>query len=360
MSTRRILEAFERWRTEQAPLVLVTVVDTEGSTYTKAGHRILINGAGGFQGLVSGGCLEGDLAEHAREVLGTGRAQLLTYDLRDEHDGIFGLGIGCNGLFRVLLQPVDGGHGYAPFAAIAAGLLGEAPGCVATVVESTDPALLPGATLVTGADTESARDLPEDWRAALRRGCLAHRDAPRACVAGEAVAGLGARVLYAPLRPLPRLLVLGAGLDAVALVEIARQLGWRVTVADHRPAYLARGDLGAADHVQQLVPAELARSVELARYTAVVVMSHHLVTDRSYLAALAATSVPYIGLLGPRARRDRLLADLGASAAGLGRRLHAPIGLPIGADSPETIALAILAEIHATLAGRLDLVAAGR
>lgn len=359
MSTRRILEAFEHWRDAHAPLVLVTVVDTEGSTYTKPGHRILICGAGGFQGLVSGGCLEGDLAEHAREVLASGRAQLLTYDLRDDHDGIFGLGIGCNGLFRVLLQALDADAGHAPFDAIAAALLGDAPGCVATVVESADPALPPGATLVTGNDTESACGVPAAWRDVLRRGCREHRQAPRALSVTETLSGPKARVLYAPLRPLPRLLVLGAGLDAVALVEIARELGWRVTVADHRPAYLARGDLAAADRTLQVVPAELARSLDLAQYTAAVVMSHHLVTDRAYLAALATTALPYVGLLGPRARRDRLLADLGSAAESLRGRLRAPIGLPIGADSPETIALAILAEIHATLSGRLDLVAAG-
>jgi xanthine/CO dehydrogenase XdhC/CoxF family maturation factor len=166
-------------------------------------------------------------------------------------------------------------------------------------------------------------------------------------------------VLYAPVRPLPRLLVLGAGLDAVAVVDLARRLGWRVTVADHRQGYLSRGDLGAADQVLQVTPADLASRVNLRSYAAAVVMSHHLATDRLYLQAVARSPVPYLGLLGPAARRERLLADLGPTGDSLRTRLRSPIGLPIGADSPETIALSILAEIQATLAGPADSMAAG-
>ncbi len=140
---------------------------------------------------------------------------------------------------------------------------------------------------------------------------------------------------------------------------MARRLGWRITVADHRPANLARGDLGNADQVLQVTPADLEDSVSLAQFSAAVVMSHHLDTDRLYLRSLAHSTLPYVGLLGPAARRDRLLADLGATGAGLKTRLHAPIGLRIGADSPETIALAILAEIHATLVSRVSLLAPG-
>jgi xanthine/CO dehydrogenase XdhC/CoxF family maturation factor len=357
VSARQILESFDRWRAARVPLALVTVVETEGSTYTKAGHRILIAADGGFQGLVSGGCLEGDLAEHAREVLAAGTAQVLTYDLRDD-DGLFDLGIGCNGLFRVLLQPLEPDAGYAPFGAIAACLRGDVAGVTATVVESADPALPVGATFVACGDTPLAWRLPPAWRDRLEAACAQRRTEPRAALVTEPGAA-SARVLYAPLRPLPRLLVLGGGLDAVPLVGLAQRVGWRITVADHRPGYLARGDLGAADERLQIAPAELARALPLARYAAAVVMSHHLETDRGWLRALAASPVPYVGLLGPAARRERLLADLGREAELLQPRLRAPVGLPIGTDSPESIALAILAEIHATLAGRVELLARG-
>jgi xanthine/CO dehydrogenase XdhC/CoxF family maturation factor len=349
MSARRILEAFERWSAASVPLVMVTVVETQGSTYTKAGHRILLTGTGDFQGLVSGGCLEGDLAEHARSVIASGQAQLLTYDLRDEADELFGLGIGCNGLFRVLLQPLQAESGYSPFSDIARAWLGETPAIAATIVESSDPALPVGATILTRPDASSAWRVPDAWRERLVATARERAVARDAALVTELLGGQRARVLYAPVRPIPRLLILGAGLDAVPLLAIATRLGWRVTVADHRPAYLQRGDLREAEQALQVAPAGLSRSITLERYAAAVVMSHHLETDRAYLGALAESAVPYVGRLGPAARRDRLLGNLGANAAKLACRLHAPVGLSIGADSPESIALAILAEIQGTI-----------
>jgi xanthine/CO dehydrogenase XdhC/CoxF family maturation factor len=349
---RQVVEAFERWRALGLPLALVTVVETQGSTYTKAGHRILMTGAGEFQGLVSGGCLEGDLAEHAREVISRGRPQLLTYDLRDGDDELWGLGIGCNGIFRVLLQPLSAEDGYEPFAAIATQLLGGRVGVTATVVESDAPEPPAGATAMIGDGAPAAWQLPAEWREHLIAGCRARTGQQRGEIMVETVEGHSARILYAPLKPLPRLLVLGAGLDAVPLIELAHRLGWRVTVVDHRPTFLGRGDLACAERSLRLVPADLAASLPLAEFSAAIVMSHHLATDRAWLRALASSPLNYIGLLGPTGRRDRLLADLGPPAESLRLRLHAPAGLSIGADSPESIALAILAELHVALTGR--------
>lgn len=350
MSAHHVIEAFETWRDRGEWLALATVVETAGSTYTKAGHRIIINDSGQFQGLVSGGCLEGDLAAHAREVIASETPQLLTYDLRGEADELFGLGIGCNGMFRVLLQALTPQTGYEPFASIVTTLQGSGLAAVATVTESADPGTPPGATLVlSGSEAQSFR-IPESLVNDVRAGCAGLLQDPRPVTRTHVRREHPVQVLYAPLWPLPRLLVLGASLDAVPLVNMAALLGWRVTVVDHRPANLARGDLASAENLQRVVPAELAAGVRLSQFDAAVVMSHHLDSDRSYLRALAGTSIRYLGLLGPIGRRDRLLADLGTDAEILRGRLHAPIGLPIGADSPETIALAILAEIQTAFA----------
>src|SRR5690606_9297581 len=126
MSVRRIIEAFEAWRQRGESLVLASVYDTLGSTYTKPGHRILIASNGDYRGLVSGGCLEGDLAERARAVIDSGMPRAVTYDLRDDADDVWGLGVGCNGLIRVFLQPLTPDSGFEPFASIAARLLGTA------------------------------------------------------------------------------------------------------------------------------------------------------------------------------------------------------------------------------------------
>jgi xanthine/CO dehydrogenase XdhC/CoxF family maturation factor len=153
------------------------------------------------------------------------------------------------------------------------------------------------------------------------------------------------------LKPLPRLLLLGAGLDAIPLVNMAADLGWRVTVVDHRPAYLERGGFERADRVVHVVPRRLAATVSLADFDAIIVMSHHLTTDRTYLDQLADVATRYLGVLGPRARKERLLAGLDERAQALRSRLKGPVGLDIGADSPEAIALSVLAELQATLSG---------
>jgi xanthine dehydrogenase accessory factor len=274
MSARRLIESFARWRASAEPLALATVFETAGSTYSKAGHRILIAASGDYRGLVSGGCLEGDLAERAREAIASGRSRAVTYDLRDEADELWGLGIGCNGLLRVFLQPLTPESGYEPFATIAECLSGTRAGAVATLI-----------------------DAPEE---------------------------------------------LGTG----------GTVGWSVTVADHRPGYVARPGFERATRVVLIEPGKLAAALALAEFDAIVVMSHHLATDRKYLAELANVRSAYLGVLGPRARRDRLLRELAEVAPALAGRLRGPVGLDIGADSPETIALSILAELQATLGAR--------
>ena len=348
MGARHLIQSFHAWRAAAEPLVLATVYETAGSTYSKAGHRILLAGSGDYRGLVSGGCLEGDLAERSRGVIASGKAAVITYDLRDSADELWGLGVGCNGLLRIFLQPLLLANDYEPFRAIADRLAGTRPAGVATVVESERADVEVGATAVVdgsgervfGAEGRAAQWLREAGRIALRSAS--------ARLATEQ----GCRILYAPLRPIPKLLVLGGGLDAIPLVGMAAELGWFVTVADHRPGYLARGGFERAERALLVEPEKLGAVLPLAEYDAIVVMSHHLATDRKYLAELATFDSRYLGVLGPRARRDRLLEELAAVAPQLGERLKGPVGLDIGADSPESIALSILADLQATLSTR--------
>ena len=345
MSTRGLIRTFERWRKTGEPMVLATVYETIGSTYSKAGHRILIAANGDYQGLVSGGCLEGDLAERARGVIETGVALAITFDMRDEADDLWGLGVGCNGLIRVLLQPLTCAEDYQPFAGIAERLLLAKSAVIATVIAKSgaDSAIEPGTTLVW-----EEGDADPDLSAHLVPGCRDALAASRAIYRTEAD---GAAMLYAPLEPIRQLLVLGAGLDAVPVVNMAAELGWRVTVADHRPAYLEKGVFEAAEVARLIDPARMSSELEPARFDAIIVMSHHLMTDQAYLRQLAGVQVDYLGVLGPKDRRERLLAALGDAGESLQGRLKGPVGLDIGADDPESIALSLLAEMHAVLAG---------
>jgi xanthine/CO dehydrogenase XdhC/CoxF family maturation factor len=168
----------------------------------------------------------------------------------------------------------------------------------------------------------------------------------------ELVVAEDATFLVVPIELPPRLLLLGAGPDAMPLVEFAGLMNWQVTVLDHRPAYAVPERFPRARRVSLRLSADLPQELQAQPYDAAVVMSHHLISDQAYLAALADSSVPYIGLLGPAPRRIRLLSEIGDKAAALSGRLYGPIGLDIGARSPEAIALAIVAEIQAVMAGR--------
>jgi xanthine/CO dehydrogenase XdhC/CoxF family maturation factor len=243
-------------------------------------------------------------------------------------------------------------------------LAGDSGGVAATVLDSGHPSVAAGATLVLGSGHPSvaagtapeargenvvAFGVPDEYRESLIHAARAADEEKQSGTRILDLGGHDVKVLTARLLPPPRLLILGAGLDALPVLRLAVELGWRVTVQDHRPAYIERGDFSAAERVSCVPADRVADELPLDRYDAVIVMSHHLATDRKYLTLLARTRISYIGLLGPPDRRSRLMEDLGENAARLEYRLHGPAGFDIGADGPASIALSILAEVHAEL-----------
>jgi xanthine/CO dehydrogenase XdhC/CoxF family maturation factor len=322
------------------PRVLATVVATAGSTYRKAGARMLILANGGHVGLLSGGCLEADLKEHADEVLRSRIPRAVEYDMRGPDDILFGIGAGCEGAMRVLLEPAGCGT-PAERALLAAGQRARAglPTALVAVHECADLALgtytaAPPLTpiLMTAAAQALAQSVSREVRSETE--------------------GRRTRAFVQYLAPAPHLLICGGGPDAQPVVANARGLGWRVTVVEHRPAYALGTRFPGAD-VKLIEAAALRSAVDLDSYHAAVVMSHHLMSDAAYLRELAQAGGPaFVGLLGPAARRERLVRELGADMAALRPRLRGPVGIDLGAVTPEGIALAIVSQIHAWLAGR--------
>jgi xanthine/CO dehydrogenase XdhC/CoxF family maturation factor len=353
MTIRQLQAAFEAWRRERMPLVLASVCETHGSTYSKTGARMLVTGAGQFQGMLSGGCLEGDLAERAQAVLESGRPQSVTYDLGSSDEELWGLGVGCDGRMRIFLQPLLPESDYQPFAAMAGILGSEAPGAAVTVLASSISALAPGATAILHGSDFRAFGIPGRHGARIREVADAAVSAKRSHTVELPVDDGSAELLVAVLTPPPHVLILGAGLDAGPVLRLMLELGWRVTIQDHRPAYIATGSFEGAEQVLCEPADRLGTVLELDRFDAVVVMSHHLATDRSYLRQLAASRIPYIGLLGPPHRKQRLVNDLRDERRAVGvpleSRVHGPAGLDIGGDGPASIALSIVAQIHSHL-----------
>lgn len=341
LGLRELSEFLARHRSDRS-LVLATVTAVEGSSYRKPGAMMLIRENHEFAGLISGGCLEGDLVEHASAVFSDGRARQVTYDLASDDDAILGLGLGCGGVIHLLLQRLEraDGFGILPrlldeaeqrstcFMALAHHEAGEISLGVTALIDGQGR--LFGEERLFGFLEESVRDWGSDKRYRY---------------AGSTSDGRVEPVLLVRVEPSPRVLVCGAGPDAVPVARLIDGLGWECVVVDHRGAYARPERFPDTTRVLQARPRELEKSVELEEVDAAIVMSHNLEHDAVYLQQLAGRTLGYLGLLGPSARRQELQKQL-AIPEGV---IHGPAGLDIGAELPESIALSIVAEMHAVL-----------
>lgn len=319
-----VLAAADELRARGEPVALATVVAVRGSSYRRPGARLLVPARGAPIGLVSGGCLEDEAARLAREAIVREVPLLVTIDHSTEGDELWGSGLGCRGAVDLLAEP---------------------PELAAETLDALRAARRDGRAsyLLTGLDGE-------------RRSMSAAEAVSLGERAAQAVAHgrptlIGERVLDPILPPL-RLVVCGAGPDAGPLVAAGRRQGWRVDVVDPRRSFL-RPERFPGARLIDVEPAEAAAAVEAGEWTAAVIMSHDYLRDAAFLAGFLGRGVPYLGVLGPRDRTERLLAELSSppSEADL-RALHAPAGLDIGADGAEQVATAIVSEILAVLHGR--------
>jgi xanthine dehydrogenase accessory factor len=351
-----LLPLFDRERAAGNALAVGVLVHTAGSTYRKPGALMLIAANGEYSGLLSGGCLEGDLRQHALSVIETGEPRIVSYDMFGPDDLLWGLGLGCEGAMQILLLRAGPDRDWQPLTHLARALAGHEKTAVGIVLESTWPDLPIGAVALP--EGASASPIPstlsplaqstlraEPVRAALQEAARSGR------VGWYEGRSPGWKLFTLPLALPPKLLLLGAGPDAAPIVDFAARVNWKVTLVDHRPAYADASHFPSAERVVLARPEEVTHAIDLNRFSAAVVMSHHLQSDLGYLRMLAESEIPYVGLLGPAPRREKLLADLGEGAERLRARLHAPVGLALGGRTPESIALAIVAEIHAFVHG---------
>jgi len=351
---REILIAYDALRRQGRPAALATVVAVHGSSYRRPGARMLLTGDGWVAGGVSGGCLESDVAQRARAVLVSGRAEVVTYDTTEDGDVVFGVGLGCRGVIQILIEPLSGDRPDLAF--LMSLVRRREPGVCATVFRCEgDSAARLGDRLLLSQSGEV-----RDGLADARLAACVRPDAQSALASGKSVvrdyalAQGSVAVFLEALVPPQALVIFGAGHDVPPLVRVAKELGWHITVADVRPAYATAERFPSADAVLACPPEEAAERIPLDAQTAVVLMTHNYLQDRTLLEQWLPSPIRYLGVLGPKRRTERLLNDLPpalATSEALAR-LHSPVGLDLGADTPELIALSILAGIQAVAAGR--------
>jgi len=330
-------------------MALATIVAVRGSTYRRPGARLLVPEAGAPVGNISGGCLEGDVADMARLVMEEGTARLAGWDLTADDDEVWGLGLGCNGAIEVFIEPAE--RAATVTHALRVALEEERPICVVTALESEAPELVaPGARLVVRPDgpvegSLGHADVDAEAIISAREQLAVGRSEIRTFVHGI-------RSFVEVLEPPLRLVICGAGHDAIPLVRTAAGIGWRPVVVDDRPAFLTKDRYPEAHaFVEAPDPSAVADLAPLDEQTFAVVMTHNFLRDRDYLRGLLRSDVGYIAMLGPAARTQRILMDLAEEGVEITdkdrARIHGPAGLDLGAEGPDEIAHAIVAEIVA-------------
>ena len=322
---------------------LATVVHIAGSAYRRPGAKFLVEEDGGTLGSISGGCLEADVREAGLAVLREGAPRRLRYDTGEDDRAVWGLGLGCRGIVDVFVQAatdpktreavervremLEGDRPFA-FSTIVAG-----PGGAGGMLVSSDDGTLGGSTGDPALDAEIARSAADRIRS---------RESKLHAVGG-------AEVFTEVLAPPPHLLLFGAGDDTRPICAYASDVGFRVTVVDHREAFLSAERFPGAARRALLRPEDGAGALPVGPRTYAVVMSHSFAHDREWARRLLAAGAPHVGLLGPRARTEEILRQIGAEGD---ERVFGPVGLDLGAEGPEQVALAVVAELLAAHTAR--------
>ena len=336
------LKSLERNR---QPGAVATIVQVFGSNYRRAGARMLFRAGGERVGILSGGCL--DLEERARQAIGSGRTAVHRFDTTGPTDVLMGSGSGCQGVIDILLAPVQDGHWPSLRACMEPSMQGN-PSVLATVVDAGkdgSPARL-GARLLVDEDGLAQGSLGDaDLEAAVERDARSLLGSERVDVNLYPVDEHEVKMMIEGMMPLRRLAVFGAGDDAGPLAEIGAQVGLSVTLVDHRPAYADPERHPAAAEVLHVEDAaEAVRRIAPGARTACVAVTHEYLRDVAILRELRTTPASYVGVIGPRSRAERLISESAWDAADR-HRLYCPAGLDVGAQSPDEIALSVIAEI---------------
>jgi len=350
---KAIVKEFKKIDFSKRQAALATVVNVRGSSYRSPGARMLITDDGRWVGSISGGCLEGDALRKARQVIMSKKPTTVTYDTREESNQNLGIGLGCNGVIDVLIEPIDPKDERNAIQLFEEFVDSDEPLALATIFRSlqeTGSKLLINTKgkVISGFEDETLNELvlPElmqvfESKKSKVKEYMQH---------GEA------EIFFELIQPAISLLIFGGGFDARPVSELAKSLGWNVSVTDECVAHIAPIFFPTADKLSLCHRDFIDRDFKITPYTACVLMSHNYEYDRDVLKKIIKSNTPYIGILGPRKRFDKMQQEFSKDGFQLTqeeiKRIHSPIGLDIGAEAPDEIAISIIAEIQSKFSSR--------
>lgn len=351
---KAIVDAYRKIDLSKRKVALATVVKVRGSSYRSPGARMLITDDGTWVGSISGGCLEGDALRKARQVMNDGKSMTVTYDTSEGSNQNLGITLGCNGIIDVLLEPVRSDDPENPVLIFEKLLNIEFPIAIATIFNSSESSGKKFLVYENGEIEKSGSD--EGLKSVVYDDLIKLFETKKSMAVECVVGNEKCEVFLEVIQPNISLIIFGGGFDARPVSQLAKSLGWNVQVTDECVAHIAPVFFPSADKLSLCQRQFIDQQFTINNYTACVLMSHNYEYDRDVLKKIIHTETPYIGILGPRKRFDKMLNEYAAQNFQISeddfQRIHSPIGLDVGAETPDEIAISIVGEIQAKFSNR--------
>lgn len=353
---KAIINAYDHLNPEKTKAAIATVVRVEGSSYRRTGARMLVMDDGVWVGGISGGCLEGDALKRARLAMAKSQPSLVTYDTTEDDQHQIGVGLGCNGVIDVLLSPLEIGNPNNPVEILKSCMAERRQTHILLTIIGLEDEYndLRAGSMVRYTGPESLnvfgdRDLQQNIEKTIHNFAQKGRSRPATFGLAD---GREIEIFIEILPPEVHLVLMGHQYDVLPLARLVKEIGWRATVVAN-PQKIMQKLSSVADAI--VTPAEFD-SILIDEHTAIILMSHDFKTDKYNLPKVLKTAAAYVGMLGPRVRSEKIFDELAQEGIKISEtdmeRIHAPVGLDIGAISPEEIALSIVAEIRAVFSDR--------
>jgi xanthine dehydrogenase accessory factor len=339
-----IIFAYDKAVLQNKKTALVTVVKVEGSSYRRPGARMLVTEDGEITGAISGGCLEGDALRKAQFAIFQQQNKLEIYDTTDDEDNKLGVQLGCNGIVYILFEPIQNDDANNPINLLKKVAQQRKDAVLVTLFNANKNLGQKGTVAFVNKEENFNED--EEIKALIEESKLILQQKQSVVTSDK-----GSSVLFQFISPSIQLIIVGAGNDAQPLVDLAFLLGWNIIVADGRPTYATQQRFPKANKISVIKPSEILSAINIDEQTAVVLMTHNYNYDLAALQQLIATNCNYIGVLGPKKKLYKMIDELKEKGVAINdvimQNIYAPVGLDIGAETSEEIALSVIAEIKA-------------
>jgi xanthine dehydrogenase accessory factor len=352
-----ILAEYKKIRAAGKKAALATVVRVEGSSYRQPGARMLISEEGNLTGAISGGCLEGDAMRKALLVIARGKPMLVTYDTTDEDDATLGIGLGCSGIIHILIEPIEEKNPENPVRLLENIVTIRQKCVLATFFTLSEQQELQFGTCLayTHNGKISGSVPPLIKKQEVITAMKLALSSQGSIIRNETGKVPEISVLMDVINPVVHLVIAGAGNDIVPVTKMAGVLGWQITILDGRPFYATCARFPDVHQVLVTDASEALSKINTDENTVFLLMTHNYNYDLALLEQLVKKETPYIGVLGPKKKFNRMMEELFLHAGQDELRtdnLYSPVGLDIGAETAEEIALSVIAEIKAVLSGK--------